>query len=40
MPKLRKALKEAERLDVEAALRLGEWRDNPLVKALAGLTKA
>jgi hypothetical protein len=37
MPKLRKALKDAERLDVEAALRLGEWRDNPVVKALAGL---
>jgi membrane-associated phospholipid phosphatase len=37
MPKLRKVLKEAERLDVEAALRLAEWRDNPVVKALAGL---
>jgi membrane-associated phospholipid phosphatase len=39
MPKLRKALREAERLDVEAALRLGEWRDNPAVKALAGLAQ-
>jgi membrane-associated phospholipid phosphatase len=39
MPKLRKALREAERLDVEAALRLGEWRDHPVVKALAGLAE-
>jgi membrane-associated phospholipid phosphatase len=39
MPKLRKALKDAERLDVEAALRLGEWRDNPLVQAIAGLAQ-
>ena len=39
MPKLRKALRKAERLDVEAALRLGKWRDNPPVKALAGVAQ-
>ena len=39
MPNLRIGLREAERLDVEATLRLEEWRDNPLVKALAGLAQ-